>query len=200
MLTGFVDFLAGADRMQEAVTVWNQLVDRGMIHSGRLDPVHGISIADPDFRFAPAAKAFDWRVDDIPGVSTSGFSGSLRFEIDGNEPQSFQILSVFAPVLSATRYHLDWKSDGSALNAPQDPGFRFQIVQQPGDVVTQCPPLLSSGSSAACDFVTPVGDRARTRTRKTKRARIDLRYKRAQGTTRVSGTLQLSTVRLEFAR
>jgi tetratricopeptide (TPR) repeat protein len=194
-LTGFVDFLAGADRI-EAVTVWNQLVDRGMIHSGHLDPAKGVSIADPDFRFPPMAKAFDWRVAEVPGVSVGGFAGSLRFEINGDEPQSFQILSLFAPVLPGTRYRLGWKSDGSALNAPQDPGFSFQIVQQPGDVVTQCPPLLVSGNSSACDFVTL----AESTRGAIERARIDLRYTRAQGTTRVSGALQLSTVRLELAR
>ena len=195
-LTGLVDFLAGADRTREAVTVWNKLVDRGMIHSGRLDPAKGVSIADPDFQFPPTAKAFDWLVAEIPGVTVSGFTGSLRFEINGDEPQSFQTISVFAPVLTGTRYRLIWKSDGSALKAPQDPGFSFQIVQQPGDVLTQCPPLLASGSSAACDFVTA----AETGTEMMKRARIDLRYTRAQGTTRASGALQLSNVHLEFAR
>jgi tetratricopeptide (TPR) repeat protein len=210
-LTRFVDFLGGSDRMREAVTVWNRLVDRGMIHSGRLDPAQGISIADPDFQFPPMAMAFDWLLAEVPGVSVSGFTGSgltgsLRFEIDGDEPQSFQILSVFAPVLSASRYRLDWKSDGSALNAPQDPGFSFQIVQQPGDVVTQCPPLLASGKSSACDFVTPTqttpgrGTSEQVTSEQIKRARIDLRYTRAQGTTRVSGTLRLFTVRLELVR
>jgi hypothetical protein len=91
---------------------------------------------------------------------------------------------------------LGWKSDGSALDAPQDPGFSFQIVQQPGDVITQCPPLLASGNSSACDFVTL----AESTRGAIERARIDLRYTRAQGTTRVSGALQLSTVRLELAR
>jgi tetratricopeptide (TPR) repeat protein len=195
-LTGFVEFLAGANRMREAVAAWNQLVDRGMIHSGRLDPDRGISIADPEFQFPPTGKIFDWRVAEIPGVSVSGFTGSLRFEINGDEPQSFQILSTFAVVVSGSRYHLVWKSDGSALNSPQDPGFTFQIVQQPGDGVTQCGPLLSSGNSAVCDFV----NLSDTKPGEMRRARIDLRYTRAQGTTRVSGTLQLSAVRLELAR
>jgi hypothetical protein len=129
-------------------------------------------------------------------VAVSGFTGSLRFEINGDEPQSFEILSVFAPVLSGTRYRLDWKGDGSALKAPRDPGFSFQIVQQPGNMVTECPPLLASGNSSACDFATPADRTPGTM----KRARIDLRYIRALGTTRVSGTLQLSAVRLELAR
>jgi tetratricopeptide (TPR) repeat protein len=200
-VTGFVEFLTGVDRVAEAITVWNQLVDRGMIHSGRLAPARGISIADPDFQFPPAGKAFDWRVAEIPGVTVSGFAGSgftgpLRFEINGDEPQSFQILSTFAVVVSGSRYRLVWKSDGSALSSPRDPGFSFQIVQQPGDVATPCPPLLSSGDSSLCDFATL----ADTKPGEMRRARVDLRYTRAQGTTRVSGTLRLSAVRLELAR
>lgn len=193
-LTGFADFLAGADRMPEAVTVWNELVDRGIVHSGRLDPAKSVSIADPDFKFSPSPNTFGWHVTEIPGVFSSGFSGSLRLEINGDEPQTFQVLSTFAAVLAGTHYHLRWKSDGSALNSPQDPGFSFLIVQQSGEVVTQCPPLLSRGNPA-CDFLTLADERPG----RVGRAQINLRYTRAQGTTRISGILQLFTVRLERA-
>jgi hypothetical protein len=190
-LTGLVDFLVAADRLGGAVTVWNQLVDRGIIHSGRLAPAKGVSIADPDFKFEPLAKAFGWRAADIPGVFASGFSGSVRFEITGNEPQSFQFLSTLGPVLSATPYHLRWRSDGSSLSSPDDSGFNFRIVQQPGGLVTQCPPLLSPANSGNCDFVTLA---------ETTKVQIDLQYARALGTKLASGVLQLFTVRLELAR
>ena len=205
-LTGFVDTLANADRIQQAVDVWNQLVDRGTIQSGRLDPAKGISVADPDFQFPSKARAFGWRVAEIPGVSTSGFTGSLNFEINGDEPQSFTVLSLFVPLVSASRYRLVWKGDASSLNSPQDPGFSFRIVQQPGDVVTQCPPLLSSsGNAGTCDFASlpeaaPGRGTPEAAPGHVGRARIDLGYMRAQGTTRVSGILQLSSVHLEFAR
>ena len=127
-----------------------------------------------------------------------GFSGSLRLEINGDEPQSFEVLSTLAPVLSGARYRLHWKSDGSGLSAPQDPGFGFSIVQA-GGVVTPCPPLLATGNTA-CEFValagTKIGQRRGPKGHIGK-ARIELRYARAQGTTRVSGVLQLFEVRLE---
>ena len=204
-LTGFTDFLAGADRMPEAVTVWNRLVERGILHSGRLDPAKGISIADPDFKFTALPRTFGWRMAEIPGVFASWSSGSLRFEISGDEPQSFQVLSVFAPVLASRPYHLVWKSDGSSLNSPQDPGFRFQIVQQrtlqqTGEGATQCPPLLSPGKPV-CDFIAPAPvELGHSGPGSITRVRIDLGYTRAQGTTRVSGTLQLFNARLELAR
>lgn len=193
-LAGFADFLAGADRVGEAVTVWNQLVDRGIIHSGRLDPAKSVSIADPDFRFPGLPNmpnTFGWHVAEIPGIFASGFAGSLRLEINGDEPQSFEILSTFAPVLSGARYRLRWKSDGSGLGAPRDPGFRFWIVQT-GEVDTECPPLLSEGNPV-CEFAA-LADKSPGHIGK---ARIDLRYARAQGTTRASGVLQLFEVRLE---
>jgi|SRR5579863_337939 len=200
-LIGFAEFLAATNRLPEAVTIWNQLVDRGIIHSGHLNPAEGVSVADPDFRFASLATAFGWRVPDTPGVFASGFSGSVRFEITGDEPQSATILSVFVPVLLGARYHLRWKSDGSSLNSPQDPGLSFLTAwKQPGhepvEVVTQCPALLSSGSRETCDFVTPAG----ARPGQIEQVRIDLKYTRAPGTTRISGTLQLFNVHLELAR
>jgi tetratricopeptide (TPR) repeat protein len=195
-MKAFADFLVRADRSSEAVTVWNQLVDRGIVRAGHLDPAKGISIADPDFRSPSLSSVFGWHVAEVSGVLTSAFSGSLRLEINGDEPESFQMLSTSAPVLSGTRYFLRWKSDGSGLSSPQDPGFSFVVTQRPGEPVMQCPPLLTPGNST-CGFVTPAG-----RPGQMSEARIDLRYARAQGTTRVSGTLQLSavTVRPEVAK
>jgi hypothetical protein len=200
-LVGFAEFLAGSDRLPESVTFWNQLVDRGIVRSGHLDPAKGISVADPDFKFAPIASLFGWQVPDVPGVFASGFSGSIRFEITGDQPQSAKLLSGLAPVLPATRYRLRWKSDGSSLSSPQDPGFSFLIAQkqigrEPAEAVTQCPPLLSPGSRETCDFVTPAG----ARTGQLEQVRIDLAYTRAPGTTRISGTLQLLNVHLEPAQ
>jgi tetratricopeptide (TPR) repeat protein len=200
-LIGFTEFLSGSDRLLEAVKSWNQLVDRGIVHSGPLDPAKGISIADSDFKFAPLATAFGWRVPEIPGIFASGFSGSARFEITGEQPQSAQFLTAFAPVISATRYRLRWKSDGSALSSPRDPGFSFLITlgpggREPAGAPTQCPPLLSPSSRETCDFLTPAGGGAG----QLERARIDLAYTRAPGTTRVSGTLQLINVHMELMR
>jgi len=206
-LTAFDDFLATADHVAEAVAVWNQLVDSGFIHSGRLDPAKSISIADPDFRFPVSTNTpntFSWHVEEVPGVFAGGFSGSLRLEINGDEPQSFQVLSTYAPVVSGAHYRLHWKGDGSALSSPQDPGFGFQIVQQQasvqknGEVVSQCPPLLLVGNPV-CDFVAPAEARSggSGEVGHLGKIRIDLRYARAQGPTRVSGVLQLLNVRLE---
>jgi tetratricopeptide (TPR) repeat protein len=184
-LAGFPDFLEQKDRIPEAVRAWNQLVDGGAIASGLLDPEAGHSIADPDFRFPLLDRVFGWHAASDTGVAVSAAAGSLRFELDGNEPESVRLLYTVAPVLPGRRYRLVWTSDGTGLHSPSDPGFAFRIVQPPGDTATQCP--LPGG--AACTFSVQPGTRG---------ARIELEYKRALGTTRAEGVLRVTSVRLEF--
>ncbi len=195
---GFPDFLVRAGRVAESVNVWNQLVDSGTVHSGHLEPAKGDSIADPEFKF-PAGVGFAWRLDDVPGVSSNIYGGALHLELSSDEPESFRVLSSLAPLLPDHHYRLVWKTDSSGASDPKDPGFRFRIAQSsveqgtsqaPGSVVREsvCPPLLTS---SACDFSSAPGDRMGT-------ASLSLEYTRAQGTTRISGNLGLSAVRLEL--
>jgi tetratricopeptide (TPR) repeat protein len=190
-IRGFADYLANSGRITEAVNVWNELVEHGFIQSGHLNPAQGLSIGDPDFRFGiqPVPQIFGWHVADVAGVFATGAPGSLNFEISGDEAPTFQVLSTHAALRRATKYRLVWKVDGSALNSPRDPGFTFQIVEQPGNTATACPPLLSA-ASAACEFTTGADAGL---------AMIQLTYARAQGTVRVSGTLHLLSVRMEIA-
>lgn len=192
-LSGFPDFLAAAGRVPEAVKAWNELVERGIIHSGHLDPARGVSIANPDFRYPLEPRVFGWRLMDVPGVFASVAAGSLDLEISGDEAMAFQLLATNAPLRPATRYRLVWKADASSLNSPRDPGFAFQIAEQ-GKAATSCPPLLST-SPPACEFSTQGSNHGDTVL-----AAINLGYTRAQGTVRVSGTMHLLSVRLEMAQ
>ena len=188
-LTGFTDFLQQANRSPDAVRVWNQLIDRKIIVSGRLDPGAGVSIVDPDFRFPPIERGFGWRLAHESGVSIAKAYSSLRLEFDGNEPEASVLFTTVAPLLPRRAYRLVWSTDASRLSSTRDPGFAFQIVQQPGDSITACPPLLQGGDTGACTF---------TSLPNTGGARLDLIYKRALGTTRVEGTLGINSVKLEF--
>jgi tetratricopeptide (TPR) repeat protein len=188
-LKGFPDFLEQKDRTTEAVKVWNQLVDDRTVASGHLDPKAGISIADPDFRFPLLASAFGWQVSTDNGVAAGISSGSVRIELDGNQPESVRLLFTIAPVVPSRRYRLVWTDDAKDLSAPMDPGFVFRIVQEPGNRDTQCP-LLAAGPGTACDIDILPDSRD---------VRIELDYIRALGTTRAQGVLLVSGVRLGFA-
>lgn len=189
VMTAFVDSVIQAHRISDAVRLWNQLVDRKVIESGKLDPAAGDSIADPNFGFPLIESGFGWRVTHDPKVSVVKSFSSLRFEFDGNEPESSILLTTFAPIAPVKAYRMTWKTDASRLSSRQDPGFVLQVIQQPGNVVTECPALSHSGESGACTFTSGPG--AGT-------AQINLVYRRALGTTLVQGTFQIDNLNLGF--
>ncbi len=184
----FPDSMVAANRMPEAVRAWNELVEKKIVLSGRLDPAAGVSVADPDFDFPLLDRAFGWRVATEPGLFVTKNASSLRFEFDGNEPEASVLLFTLIPLVPGRGYRLVWKSDASRLGSRQDPGFAFRIVQQPGEIVTECP-LLKTGEDGACPFTSLPGAGS---------ARLELRYTRALGTTRAEGVLGMTSVRLEF--
>src|SRR4029077_5531261 len=99
------------------------------------------------------------------------------------------ILGTVAPLLPGREYRLTWKTDASALSSRRDPGFAWQITQEPGGAITTCPPLLQAGDEGACRFTSLPG---------TSSGRLDLIYRRANGTTRVEGMLRIANAKLEF--
>lgn len=189
VLNAFTESLIQADRTANAVQVWNQLIDRGIVASGKLDPAAGVSIANPDFSFPLNERGFSWRATHDAGVSVSATASSLRFEFDGNEAESILLLSTVAPLVPGREYRAVWKTDASHLSSPRDAGFLLQIVQEPGNVASECQPILESGDSGVCRF-TSRPDAAS--------AHINFLYKRALGTTRVQGAIEIARFRLEF--
>ena len=188
-LAQYPDFLIAANRVPEAVRGWNDLVAKKIVASGRLDPSTGISIADPNFDFPLLSYSFGWRAGMEKGLFVETNPSLLRFQLDGNEPEASSVLlTTLVPLLPGKAYRLVWKSDGSGLSAPRDPGFVFRIIQQPGESATECPPLLVAGDDGACGFTALTG---------ASYARLELRYGRALGTPRVQGSLGMISVRVE---
>jgi tetratricopeptide (TPR) repeat protein len=185
----YCSLMAENNRVSNAVRAWNQLVDRHLIRSGRLDPATGASIADPDFSFPPVKGLFGWQVTGADGVFVTSGPSALRMEMDGNEPEALTLLSTAAAVLPHKAYRLEWKYDSSQLSSPHDRGFEIRILQQPGNAATPCEPFLKAGEGGTCSFTTGPD---------IQRVGIELRYARASGTTRSRGTLVISSVRLGF--
>ncbi len=188
-LVQYPDFLIAANRIPGAVRGWNDLVAKKVIASNRLDPAAGIFIGDPNFDFPLLNHSFGWRAGMEKGLFVESNPSRLRFEFDGNESESSAVLlSTLVPLLPGKAYRLIWKSDGSGLSAPRDPGFDFRIIQEPGENVTECPPLLVAGDDGACSFMS-LPDAGY--------ASLELRYARSLGTTRVRGSLGMISVRVE---
>jgi len=189
VVSAATDFMLQAGRAQDATGIWNQLVDRKIIESGKLDPAAGLSIADSDFIFPLIEHGFGWRATHDPRVSVVKSFSSLRLEFDGNEPESSVLLATVAPLIAGKAYRLAWKTDASSLSSRRDAGFLVRVIQEPGDVATECQTMLQTGDHGACQFTSrPDADWAQ----------ISVMYKRALGTTLVRGTLQIDNMKLGF--
>ena len=191
-------FLARGGHASAALHMWNRLVDRGMVHAAALNPSKGLTLADPQFQFGLTEDPFGWVISEPEGVFGSNVESTLRFELNGNEPEAFEMLHTTAAVTEGQNYKLNWEADGSQLSMPQDPGFRFNIRQSdlPQAAVVECPPLLASGNAGACQFTAPESTDSQGSTL----MRVTLSYSRAPGTTRPQGVLRLRKISVEPVR
>jgi len=182
-LLNLIDLLLEKDRTKEAVDVWNQLVDRGMILNGKLNPGNGESLADPGFQYPLITRAFAWKIEMPPGIA-GRINGSARFELDGNQPEKALMLSTIAAVTPGHAYRLSWKSDSTRLASPNDPGFILRVRK-----LAECHPAQSA--SGSCDFEVPAA---------VDHVPVELWYERALGTVRAQGVFQLTEVQLKVSR
>jgi tetratricopeptide (TPR) repeat protein len=176
-LIGFSEHLIRANRIPEAVEVWNELAERKIVPA-----------EDPGFSAPAIGRGFSWRIEHPPGVYVTEAPRTLKFEFTGDEAEDCELLWKFAPVSPERTWRLVWQADSSRVLAnaghEADAGFRFEIGEPAGKVFATCPARPGS-----CEFKTSSGTRS---------VRLSLRYTRAPGMTRVKGILVLSSVRLEL--
>lgn len=184
----FPGFLVNKGQVPAALRAWNQLVDRSVLRSGRIEPANGTLLADPEFSFDRNAGVFSWQVPDANGVFPAPDYSALRFELDGNQNQSLVLAQTTALVLPGRKHKLSWKADGTRLNLASDAGFALQVLGTDGRALVECPALLDNHGAGSCLYTAKAQDQT---------VRVALNYTRAQGTTRAAGTLELSSVKLE---
>ena len=112
-LLALVDLLLQQKRGPDAAQVWNQLIDRDLVQSGRIQPDKGMSLADPEFQYPGVTQGFAWRAESPPGTSAR-IDRYARFEFDGNQPERSRLLSTVAAVVPGRTYRMLWKIDSAA--------------------------------------------------------------------------------------
>ncbi|MBI4874490.1 MAG: hypothetical protein HY822_07645 [Acidobacteria bacterium] len=165
----------------DALAAWNRLVERRVLDFEALRPEQGVSLTNGDFRRSPKGEAFNWALPENPGVTSRALDAGLRFEFSGRQPESCDLLVQTVPVSGGRRYRLRWRYRTGGIPPGAGP------LWLPGGS-----PLSSDGGSdAALEFATRPGEEL---------VRLRLAYQRIPGTTRISGTLWLDSVRLELIR
>ncbi|HCC56603.1 MAG TPA: hypothetical protein DEQ47_04960 [Solibacterales bacterium] len=172
-----------------AVEVWNGYAAA----HGRagLDPARGRSLTDGNLEREPAGRGFNWALPRSHGIDNRYFGdeNEVRVELDGDQPESAELLTQNIPVVPGARYRLRFQYQTTDIEPGS--GLSWAAVE-PATGAPQ-PSTCASLSSAepaggACEFQTASGQSL---------LRLALRYSRPLGTLRAHGSIRISHVRLE---
>jgi tetratricopeptide (TPR) repeat protein len=169
-----------------ALEIWNALIARGWLPYQRLDPEAGASLTNGAFRAPPADHGFDWRLLPRPGIrSVRTEPPGLLITFDGRESEQTEVLLQWIPTRPSSAYELSIHSQ--SRDVPAGSGLRWQVVNGASGVS-----LAESGSDLPLEtlrFEAPP---------QCSLAKLVLGYRRAAGTTRIAGSLVLSSVTLRL--
>jgi tetratricopeptide (TPR) repeat protein len=190
-------YLAYCDRLLEiretarAARVWRLMVAQGMIEH-RAPAPDGGGLTNGDFQIEPRGRGFDWRIPVVEGVAASRDPRppTLRLSFSGSQPGQCEVLWQYLPPLAAGRYRLDFEY--RTADVAPDTGLRWEIIG-----LADAPParLAESASLSAEDWTR--GGLEFTAPGRLPGARLVLAYRRAPGTTRITGWIALRGLRLQ---
>ncbi len=179
-------------RVPAATDLWNALVRRGLLPYEALNPAKGAVLTNGSFTIPPRGQGFDWRIPRVEGITASldQRPSGLRFTFSGKQPEQCELLWQYLPLAPAADYR--FRFEYQTEDIPAASGLRWElrdVTQGRGPVR-----LAESGSLSSADwrsqemeFTTPAHFTL---------ARLVLVYRRALGTTRISGWIALRNLEL----
>ncbi len=189
LMAGFDRFAMKNDRL--AVAIWNRLASRKLIPNRPLAPEQGVSLSNGDFSLAPTLRGFDWRTNEMPGVSVSLASPpALVVNFSGKQPQNCETAFQWMPLLPARRYEL--KFAYRTRDVVRGSGLAWTVTDVAAGAPWSVHPIDSPAEDWKEDgfaFTTPGSAGI---------GQLQLNYRRSLGTTRIEGMLSIRNVRLEL--
>ena len=192
LLLDFANRMLNQQRWPAALSAWNALCLRKVVHYTPLDPSRGPLLTNGEFTEEPLDSGFDWRLDDIKGVAAvyNESPHGLRFDFSGDQPENCNVVYQFVPVSPGKRYALrfGYRTEG----IEPESGLHWRVMEATTGREILTPPLdLSSDSwtSGGLAFAVPQNVPATV---------VMLTYRRQPGTVRIEGTVWLRNVGLEL--
>lgn len=192
-LLNYCDRALANGQISAALPVWNSLAKKHLVPYPQLSPEDGRSVTNSEFAEPFLARAFDWRLAAVEGVSASTAPNrGVHFTFSGKQPEYCELLSQYVPLASGRKYRLRVKYDTEDLEG--DIGIVCHIL----DPVTRADLLQDSGHLMASEcqerkqeFVFSVPPNRGL-------GLLALTYGRVLGTVRISGSLSLRQITLGF--
>lgn len=164
----------------DAVRLWRLLAAHKWIKADSTVP------NNPRFLRTPVPVSFDWSIPEYSGLHSWPGAAGLQTEFSGSEPEDC-VIAEQAVVLSPGEYRL--KFSYRTTNIPPNTGIRWQIVDPKSQQIRAESADLSSNISKKSELGFS-SDESSTMV-------LRLVYKRALGTVRVSGVLNMESVEVE---
>jgi tetratricopeptide (TPR) repeat protein len=193
----YCDRLIGANRVADAVALWNSLNQRHIVASGteQVD-----KITDGDFQSAPANAGFDWRIAAPPAIEVTPTLPGLSLNFPGSQPDRAEVVNQFVLVRAETSYRLRFDIEASGVEAGS--GLRWVAIDarknallQPAiPLATLMPPDFAAATSGHGEITFAVPS---SKTDEPTLLRLALIYERPPGSAPMQGWIRLHRVWLE---
>lgn len=194
-LLSYCDRLLEKKQPLEALEVWNSLSKKRLLDYSHLAPDRGTSITNGNFEKPFLSRGFDWRLADLPGITTrhGGLPATLQFSFSGKQPETCEILSELVPLEPERKYRLSVRYETSQLG--HETGLSWRIL----DSLDASDLLEGAGQLTGKERTEGEQEFAFVTRGQTRLARLVLTYQRVLGTVRIEGWLVLRNVGLGFA-
>ena len=181
LLLAVVNRLIAANDATSAVALWHFLIEQRWVVADQTMPNNA------GFTRAPLPVSFDWSFPENSGLHSWPGSSGLETELNGSQPEDCTIAEQAVP-LTPGSYRLTYAYRTTDI-AP-DTGIRWQIIDAKSNAVLGESGDLSSDllQHSSLAFVVPADAPL---------IRLRLAYRRALGTTRISGTLVVVSTQIK---
>ena len=183
-LFSLIDRMVAAGDAKDASTVWHELIAQNWIVGDLSFP------NNPAFSRDPLPLKFDWTLGDDSGLHSWAGPSGLETEFTGNQPENCTVAEETVPLAPGTyRLHSLYRTRNIAPNT----GLQWEIVDSKSDDVLAGSQFLSTDSTT--DLYLPFSVKPESPF-----VRLRLAYHRQPGTSRIAGTLVVSSVSIQLVK
>jgi len=175
-----IERLIAAGNGEQAKALWNDMSQKHWIVAD------GSAVNNPSFARDPLPMAFDWSLPAYPGLHSWPGPAGLESEFSGDQPETCTVTEQTV-VLTSGNYEIDYSYRTEGI--PANSGLRWQVIAAGSDAPLAESSDLSSDSQShgKVAFSVPPG---------TSLFHLRLEYRRALGTSRISGNLVVASIQI----
>jgi hypothetical protein len=174
-----------------SLLVWNALCRRRMVPFQELAPERGQIVTNGDFSAVPLKQGFDWKYGPVEGIAVGPMDAAqgISINISGKQADIAPIVEQEIPLTPGKQYVLRYEY--RLLDTQRDSGVQWMVRETVAGDTAGSDPLATSSVLSGTDWSS--GQLAFSAGRHDA-ARLILQYKRAPGTVRWKGTVQVRRV------